>query len=153
MRSGRPATPADDGRRTGLTHRAAVLGLVVTTLVLSAALPLREYLDQRSSIAELEQEAASARTRVAELEEAKRQLEDPAHITAEARRRLHMTRPGEVTYVLITPPPVPQAAQEPVPGGPDDPWWSQVWGSVESADRPPAPEPPAEPAPPPPPVP
>jgi len=124
-----------------------VLGLVVTTLVLSAALPLREYLDQRSSIAELEQQAASARARVAELEQAKRQLEDPAHITAEARRRLHMTRPGEVTYVLITPPPVPQTAQEQATGGPADPWWSQVWGSVRSADRPPAPEPAAEPAP------
>ena len=121
----------------------------MTTLVLSAALPLREYLDQRSTISQLEQDAAAARARVADLEEAKRELQDPAYITAEARRRLHMTRPGEVTYVLITPPPAPDEA-DPAPGGPGDPWWSQVWGSVESADRPPAAEAPLPPAPAPP---
>jgi cell division protein FtsB len=145
---------AAGSRRTGLTHRAAVLVLVVTTLLLSAALPLRSYLEQRSTIAELEQEAASARTHVAGLEQAKRELEDPAHIAAEARRRLHMTRPGEVTYVLITPPPAPPAdPEQPAGAGPETPWWSQVWQSVESADRPPPaaePAPEAEPAPAPP---
>jgi cell division protein FtsB len=147
---------AADQRRSGLTHRAAVLALVVTTLVLSAALPLREFLDQRSEIAQLQQDSASARERVAALEEARRQLDDPAHIAAEARRRLHMARPGEVGYVLLTPEPVPEVEPEEVTGGPDDPWWSQVWGSVQSADRPPAPEAEGEapqPAPPPPPAP
>jgi hypothetical protein len=125
--------------------------------MLSAALPLREFLDQRSEIRQLQQESAAARERVAELEEAKRRLQDPAHIAAEARRRLHMARPGEVTYVLLTPEPLPAAAAEQPSAGPDDPWWSQVWGSVESADRPPAPEqetaPPPAPAPPAPPPP
>jgi hypothetical protein len=124
-----------------------VLGLVVTTLVLSAALPLREYLDQRSAISELEQDSAAARERVAALEEDRRRLEDPAHIAAEARRRLHMARPGEVAYVLIAPPPAPEseAAPDSAGDGPDAPWWSQVWDSVETADRPPEPAP--EPAP------
>jgi hypothetical protein len=80
-----------------------VLLLVVTTLVLSAALPLREFLDQRSAIAELEASADATRERVAELEEERRRLDDPAHIAAEARRRLHMARPGEVGYVLLGP--------------------------------------------------
>jgi hypothetical protein len=114
--------------------------------VLSAALPLREFLDQRSEISQLEQQSAAVQDRVAELEEAKRRLGDPAHIAAEARRRLHMARPGEVTYVLLTPEPVPEPAAEQAAGaGPDDPWWAQVWGSVQSADRPPAPEEPAQP--------
>jgi cell division protein FtsB len=143
--------PAQESRRSGLTHRAAVLGLVVTTLVLSAALPLREYLDQRSAISQLEQDSAAARERVDALEEDKRRLEDPAHIAAEARRRLHMARPGEVAYVLITPPPAPEseAAPDSTRSGPDAPWWSQVWDSVETADRPPepAPEPELAPAP------
>ena len=132
-----------------LTGRAALLGLVVCTLVFSAALPVREYVQQRSEISRLEQDQAQARERVAALEAAKLQLQDPAHIAAEARRRLHMAMPGEVAYVLITPEPVPVAEGEGgVPGaGPDDPWWGQVWGSVESADRPPAEEPAEQPGP------
>ena len=159
MRAAARANPGAPGvRRTGLTHRAAVLALVVTTLVLSAALPLREFLDQRSEIGALEQSAAATRERVAALEESKRRLDDPAHIAAEARRRLHMARPGEVAYVLLTPPPAlePAVAEQGTAAGPEAPWWSQVWGSVQSADRPPAPEPeqpPAPPAPPPPPAP
>jgi cell division protein FtsB len=138
-------TPAR--RPGGLTHRAAVLGLVVTTLVLSAALPVREYFDQRADIAELEQEQALARERIAALEEAKRQLNDPAFLAAEARRRLHMARPGEVTYVLLTPEPVPADSEATAPESDDaEPWWSQVWASVRTADEP---VPPAE-APPPP---
>jgi len=115
-----------------------VLALVVTTLVLSAALPLREFLDQRGAIAQLEQDSSAARERVVELEQAKSRFDDPAHITAEARRRLHMARPGDIGYVLLTPEPVPAIASEPAGGiSPDAPWWSQVWGSVQDADRPP----------------
>ena len=125
--------------RTGLTHRAAVLALVVTTLVLSAALPLRELLDQRSEISRLEQDSAAIREEVAGLEQARVQLDDPAHIAAEARRRLHMARPGDIGYVLLTPEPVPtvEPGQSPAGDGADAPWWSQVWGSVQDADRPP----------------
>jgi hypothetical protein len=120
---------------------------VLCTLVFSAALPLREFLAQRAEIASMEQQQAESRKRVEALEHARQQLEDPAFIAAEARRRLHMARPGEVSYVLITPPPVPAAepgTPEPV-GGPDAPWWSQVWSSVHEADRVPEPEPAPEP--------
>ncbi|HWH29929.1 MAG TPA: septum formation initiator family protein, partial [Mycobacteriales bacterium] len=95
-----------------LTTRAALLLLVLCTLVVSAALPLRTFLEQRGRIADLEQEQAAARERVAALEHAKQQLQDPAFLAAEARRRLHMARPGEVSYVLVTPTPTPAPAAE-----------------------------------------
>jgi cell division protein FtsB len=145
-RATRPTVSARGGGP--LTTRAALLALVVCTLVFSAALPLRAFLAQRAEIAELEQAQAAARERVASLEEQKRQLEDPAFLAAEARRRLHMARPGEVSYVLVTPPPAPPAeegAPEPE-GGPAAPWWSQVWAGVAEADRSPA-EPEADVAP------
>jgi cell division protein FtsB len=134
-------------RRGGLTTRAAVLGLVLCGLVVSAALPVREYLAQRSEIGELETQQAGVRERVEALEAAKRQLEDPAFVTAEARRRLHFVKPGETAYVLIT----PQPGEPPLdaPATPTDvppeqsPWYSQLWSSVEVADR-------GEPVPPPP---
>ena len=133
--------PSSVRRAAGLTTRAAVLGLVVCALMLSAALPLREFLGQRSTISQLEPQQDAARKRVQALEEQKERLEDPAYVAALARDRLHFVRPGETAYVVIAPsaPPVaPKDAQRAAaaPTGPEAPWYSQVWGSVRSADRP-----------------
>jgi hypothetical protein len=115
--------------------------LVLCALVVSAALPLREYLSQRADIRNLQQSQAAARARVASLEEQKARLADPDYVAALARDRLHFVRPGEVAYVVLEPsaPPVTpadarRAASAPV--GPEAPWYSQLWGSVRSADRP-----------------
>ena len=125
----------------GLTTRAAVLGLVLCALVVSAALPLREFLSQRADIRHLEQSQAAARARVAALEEQKARLEDPDYVAALARDRLHFVRPGEVAYVVIAPsaaPVTPTDARRAAsaPAGPEAPWYSQLWGSVRGADRP-----------------
>jgi cell division protein FtsB len=125
----------------GLTTRAAVLGLVLCALVVSAALPLREYLSQRAQIRDLQQSQSAARARVAALEEEKARLQDPDYVAALARDRLHFVRPGEIAYVVLAPsaPPVaPADAQRAasVPAGPEAPWYSQLWGSVRGADRP-----------------
>src|SRR4051794_30797731 len=126
---------------SGLTTRAAILGLVVCALVVSAALPLREFLSQRADIRHLQQSQAAARARIAALEEQKARLADPDYVAALARDRLHFVRPGETAYVVIAPsaPPVtPVEARRAAsaPAGPEAPWYSQLWGSVRSADRP-----------------
>jgi cell division protein FtsB len=125
----------------GLTTRAAILGLVLCALVVSAALPLREFLSQRAEIRQLQQSQAAARARVEALEEQKARLNDPDYVAALARDRLHFVRPGETAYVVIAPSAPPatptearRAASAPV--GPEAPWYSQLWGSVRSADRP-----------------
>ncbi len=140
-RTSASAPAAEPERRNGLTTRAAVLGLVFCALVVSAALPLREYLGQRAQIADLESQQRDALSRVAALEEQKARLQDPAYVAALARDRLHFVRPGETAYVVIAPSAAPQstadgarAAEAAV--GPRAPWYSQVWGSVRSADRP-----------------
>src|SRR3954462_11870116 len=99
-------------RPAGLTTRAAVLGLVVCALVVSAALPLREFLSQRADIRHLQQSQAAARARVAALEEQKARLEDPSYTAALARDRLHFVRPGETAYVVIAPSAPPVAPKD-----------------------------------------
>ena len=132
---------AGDRSPAGLTTRAAVLGLVVCALVVSAALPLREYLSQRADINRLQQSQAAAQQRVAQLEQEKARLADPAYVAALARDRLHFVRPGEVAYVILDPQaaastPADGALAAAAPAGPKAPWYSQLWGSVRSADRP-----------------
>ena len=103
----------------------------MATLVVSAALPLREFVSQRSEIAELAAANAEARERVADLEAERERQDDPAHVAAEARRRLHFVMPGETAYVVIPPPAAAGTAAEQ-----DAPWYAQLWDTVEQADRP-----------------
>jgi cell division protein FtsB len=134
-------------RQHGLTTRAAVLGLVACGLVVSAALPLREFLSQRGQITEARAKLAQQQQQVDVLEQQLRQWQDPAFVKAQARTRLHFVIPGEVAYVVLAPSasPVP-AGKTVLPGattaGSEGPWYSQVWGSVRAADKvPPSPHP------------
>ncbi len=113
-----------------------MLVLVVGALVVSAALPLRELIEQRGQIGEVRAAQAATRLRVADLEAEKARLADPAYVAAEARRRLHYVLPGETAYVVLQPTPAPQQ-QAPVRA--TGPWYSQLWGSVQAADEPPSP--------------
>ena len=118
-----------------------MLGLVVCSLVVSAALPLREYLSQQSQIAGARARNAQQQARVDALERQLQQWRDPAYVKAQARTRLHFVLPGETAYVLLTPTPAPVASgQAALPGvtaaGPEAPWYSQIWSSVKVADRP-----------------
>ena len=138
----RPAGTAGGrtGRRTRLrsrlsTGRIAVLVLVAVTLVTSAALPLREFFEQRGDIAALAQRNAEARARVSALEGERERLQDPDFVAAEARRRLHFVRPGETAYVLLHPSTAPGGASADGEVTAQDPWYSQLWSSVREADR------------------
>jgi hypothetical protein len=102
-------------------------GDVVCGLLLSAFLPMREYLAQRGDIAQLESEQAQARKRVAALEAERDRLQDPAYIAAEARRRLHFVLPGETAYVVLAPEETPTEVEAEGPVGATAPWYSQVW--------------------------
>ena len=127
------AARSPQGPRRGLTGRAAVLVLVIGALLVSAALPLRQYLAQRGQITELLAQQSATRVRVGELEAEKARLADPAYVAAEARRRLHFVLPGETAYVVIEPGP-PSAPQGPAGG--NAPWYSQLWAGVQAADEP-----------------
>jgi len=128
-----------------------VLGLVVCGLVVSAALPLREYLSQQSQIAGARARNAQQQARVDALERQLQQWRDPAYVKAQARTRLHFVMPGEYAYVVLSPTAAPlPAGRAALPGvqavGPEAPWYSRLWAGVQSADRPaPAPSVPAAP--------
>jgi cell division protein FtsB len=114
------------------TGRIAVLVLVLVTLVVSAALPLRAFVGQRGQIAEVAAANEAARERVAALTAERARQGDPEHVAAEARRRLHFVRPGETAYVVIPPTPKTPAKR----AERDAAWYAQLWDSVERADRP-----------------
>lgn len=140
-RSGRRATVRTI-RMHGLlglssTRRAAVLALVVCALVLSVAVPLRNYLAQRGALEDTMQQQDTLRRQVDELERRRTQLQDPAQVEVEARERLRYVRPGETPYVvqLPTATPAPAPAQEqPAPQEEEQRWYGQMWESIAGQD-------------------
>jgi cell division protein FtsB len=128
-------------RRSSLTSRAAVLALVLCALVLMLAYPVQQYLAQRGVIAKLHRANAEAQQQVDVLAAQDAQWKDPAFLARQARTRLHYVMPGETEYVLVggipaSPSPAPAAvAASPTRGT----WFDKLWGTVKSADHPPAP--------------
>ncbi|OZM73554.1 septum formation initiator [Amycolatopsis antarctica] len=135
LRRGLSATRASGAARVlGLsnTRRAAVLAIVVCALAFTIAVPLRTYVTQRSEVSVEEQKRERLQDEVAQLEERKAELADPAQVEAEARRRLRYVMPGETPY-MVQLPEDKQQAQNPGPAQPPAPqgaWYEQLWENL-----------------------
>jgi cell division protein FtsB len=120
-------------KRVSFTGRAAVLAVVVAALALALAGPLRQLISQRSQISSVQQDVARSTQQLNDLQAQEKQWSDPAYVAAQARERLHYVKPGEVPYVTLSPTPSPQATG-PDAAAPDQPWYAQLWSSVQGAD-------------------
>ncbi|MFC8074314.1 septum formation initiator family protein [Streptomyces sp. NPDC057307] len=120
-------------RRSRLTGRAAFLVLVVCSLIVALAYPMRQYVSQRGDIAEQEQLTREAAQRVEELRDEKARLQDDAYVQRLAREHLHYVMPGETGYIMAD----PRAAEErrTDQGAADRPWYSNLLDGVDNADR------------------
>jgi len=83
-----------------LTGRAAALLVTVMLLALLALVPAREFLDQRSKITELEQQAEQLARQNSRLEAQVERLHDPVELERLARECLGMVAPGETALIL-----------------------------------------------------
>ncbi|MFI0239684.1 septum formation initiator family protein [Streptomyces sp. NPDC016845] len=120
-------------RRSRLTGRAALLALVVCTLVVALAYPMRQYVSQRGEIADLQRQQQEAKDRVERLRDEKARWQDDAYAEQRIRERLHMVAPGETGYVVPDPRATEDGRDE--QGAADRPWYSNVWDGVDKADR------------------
>jgi cell division protein FtsB len=120
-------------RRSRLTGRAAFLALVVCSLVVALAYPMRQYVSQRADIADEQRRTADARAQVERLRDEKARLQDDQYVKRLAREHLHLVLPGETGYTMIAPEAAEQRRTE--EGAADRPWYSNVWDGVDNADR------------------
>src|SRR5690349_3490539 len=119
-------------RRSRLTGRAALLVLVLCSLVVALAYPMRQYVSQRAQIADLQREREQARTRVEQLRDLKARWQDDAYAEQQIRRRLHYVMPGETGYVVIDPGAGRQSRAD--LGAAHRPWYANVWDGVDKSD-------------------
>ncbi|WP_432135480.1 MULTISPECIES: FtsB family cell division protein [unclassified Streptomyces] len=119
-------------RRSRLTGRAALLALVLCSLIVALAYPMRQYVSQRAEIADLERERQAAEDRVERLRDLKARWQDDAYAEQQIRLRLHYVLPGETGFVVIDPDAARRARAD--QGAADRPWYSNVWDGVDKAD-------------------
>ena len=120
-------------RRSRLTGRAALLALVLCSLIVALAYPIRQYVSQRAEIADLEREQEQARARVEQLRDLKARWQDDAYAKQQIRERLHYVMPGETGYVVIDPDAAKQSRTN--LGAAARPWYANVWDGVDKSDR------------------
>ncbi|MBT2525876.1 septum formation initiator family protein [Streptomyces flavidovirens] len=121
-------------RRSRLTGRAALLVLVLCSLIVALAYPMRQYVSQRGEIADQERKMREAGRRVEELRDEKARLKDDAYIERLAREHLHLVRPGETGFTVYDPDARDKRRVD--QGGADRPWYTNLWDGVDQADRP-----------------
>ncbi len=120
------------GYAVGITsgRRAALVAAVMCLLMLSVAVPLRNYVGQRAELAAAREQQQILTDKIAELERRQALLADPEHIETQARERLRYVRPGEAPYVVQLPPGSTVAAVAGAARGPLRPWYDQLWKSI-----------------------
>ncbi|GAA2130263.1 hypothetical protein GCM10009802_38220 [Streptomyces synnematoformans] len=109
-----------------------MLALVVCSLVVALAYPLRQYIAQRAEIAELERDKRDAQQRVEELRDEKARWEDPEYVRRQAREHLHYVLPGETGYLMRD---GSGSARSGAAGeAADRPWYENLWDGLDAAD-------------------
>ncbi|NEB03243.1 septum formation initiator family protein [Streptomyces sp. SID13726] len=119
-------------RRSRLTGRAALLALVLCTLVVALAYPIRQYVSQRAEVADLQREKARTAERVEKLRDLKARWQDDTYAEQQIRQRLHYVMPGETGFVVVDPDAAKQSRAD--LGAADRPWYSNVWDGVDKSD-------------------
>ncbi|MEU0601868.1 septum formation initiator family protein [Streptomyces sp. NPDC006393] len=119
-------------RRSRLTGRAALLALVVCSLVVALAYPMRQYVGQRADIADLKRQKRQAQERVEQLRDQKARWQDDAYAEQQIRQRLHYVLPGETGYIVVDPGAAKQSRTE--QGTARRPWYTNVWYGVDKSD-------------------
>lgn len=122
------------GYTVGITsgRRAAMLAVVVCVLVLSVAVPLRNYLGQRAELAAVYEQQHILADKIGELERRRVLLTDPEYTETQARERLRYVRPGEIPYLVQLPPGETGTVVAGAARPPQQLWYDQLWKSINS---------------------
>lgn len=105
--------------------------MVVCALALTLAVPLRNYLSQRTEAEQVAEQREQLEADVARLTREKQQADDPAYIRAQAGDRLQFVMPGDTPYQVQLPgataPPVEDLT---TPKHDNDPWYTTLWRPI-----------------------
>lgn len=115
-------------------------------LTISYANSLRIYFAQSHEVAATRAEIADREARIADLQTELNRWNDPAFVKLQARTRLGWVMPGEIGFTVVDADGNPLGGGQQLDAGaktgddrPPESWYTKLWGSVETADKPAAP--------------
>lgn len=133
-------------RSSSLTARALALAVVILMLTISYANSLRIYFAQSHEVAATRAEIADREARIGDLQTELDRWNDPAFVKLQARTRLGWVMPGEIGFTVVDADGNPLGGGQQLDAGaktgddrPAEAWYTRLWGSVETADKPAAP--------------
>jgi cell division protein FtsB len=123
-------------KRSGIRFSSilALVALAGLAVVLAGIFPFRQIIAQNRAVDLAEHKLEAIRSENARLEARITALQTPEEVERLAREQFGLVRPGEIGYVVITPPepaPEPDVVEE-VEERP--PWWEQVWDYLTGRD-------------------
>ncbi len=119
-------------------------------LTISYANSLRIYFAQSHEVAATKAEIADREARIGDLQTELDRWNDPAFVKLQARTRLGWVVPGEIGFTVVDADGNPLGGGQQLGAGAEtaadrapESWYTRLWGSVETADKPavPAPDP------------
>ena len=116
--------------QSALARQVAILGLVLCAVALSVAFPLRNYLEQRASLAAAVTSQQDLEQQRAELQARKDALLDNDYVAAEARRRLQYVTPGDTVFVVHAPPLADSGDGTSTTPASNEPWYGGLWDTL-----------------------
>jgi len=127
--------PAMPGRnmlpQSRLARQVTILGLVLCAVALSVAFPFKNYLQQRTDLAQAVVAQQDLEQQRDELLARKDALNDPDYVAAEARRRLQYVSPGDTVFVVHAPALASAGAADAAAAkAADQPWYGQLWSTL-----------------------
>jgi cell division protein FtsB len=122
------------------TVRAMVMLIVLSIAFVLVFPTLRQYLDQKVQLDQLQAQVDAAERQNDDLQAELDRWADPAYVEAQARERLAFVMPGE-RALRVSDPEVVQdttTTEDPASGpavavDPSRPWYAQIWDSVQIA--------------------
>lgn len=111
-----------------------VLIAVLIIFLLTIALPLRNYFEQRNEIKQVSASIAQKQQHKEELLSELDRYKNKAYLDEQARNRLGVIAPGEVAFRILDPSMSHDRLTSTSAGEqtPQNPWYSTLWGSIAS---------------------
>jgi hypothetical protein len=123
-----------------------VVGVLVV-LALLITPQLRAWWLQQRRLGELRAAVAASQRDVTELRAERERWNDPSYVRAQARERLHFVLPGETGFTITGGPQQSGSTGDATAGGQGSataqPWFGDLWESVQVAGHAPAPQTPS----------
>ena len=123
------------GPRSLLSPRAVVLALTGLVIIGTAAIPMKQYLEQRDRLAILQAQVDENEATVARLQSEVNRWNDPAYVQSQVRKNLHWVMPGEIGFFVTASGDIGAVKQQfaITPTTRSDVWYSVLWNSINSA--------------------